>query len=83
MKSTIGKARTVTVEVKAAFLCGLFNGYKDHPDPAAQKFFAALKPHAITAAQIAFGDGAFNPTDIWRMENFYDGIVTNCEESQP
>lgn len=79
MQGTIGKARTVTTEVKAAFLCGMYNGYKDNKDAASKRFVAELKPHAITAAQVAFGDGAFNPLRVWEMEAFYDRVVTNCE----
>jgi hypothetical protein len=81
MQGTIGRARTVSVEVKAAFLCGLYNGYKDNEDAASKRFVAELKPHAIVAAQVAFGDGAFNPLQVWEMESFYDRVVTNCEAS--
>jgi hypothetical protein len=79
MQGTVGKARTVTTEVKAAFLCGMYNGYKDNKDAASKRFVAELKPHAITAAQVAFGDGAVNPLQVWEMEAFYDRVVTNCE----
>lgn len=79
MQGTIGKAREVSTEVKAAFLCGMYNGYKCSSDPKVKKFVADLKPHAMTAAQIAFGDGAFNPLAVWEMESFYDRVVENCE----
>lgn len=82
MSGTIGRARTVPIEVKAAFLCGLYNGYKDNADIAVERFAQELKPHAIVAAQIAFGDGAFNPMSVFEMEAFYDRVVTNCEEGE-
>lgn len=78
-RSDVGRARVVSVEVKAAFLAGMFNGYKDNPDPAVQRFVEDLRPHAITAAMVAFGDGAFNPIKVLEMEAFYDRVVTCCE----
>jgi hypothetical protein len=78
---TVGKAREVPTEVKAAFLCGMYNGFKDNEDEHSKRFVAELTPHAITAAQVAFGDGAFNPISVWEMEAFYDRVVANCEAS--
>ena len=79
MQGTIGKARTVSTEVKAAFLCGMYNGYKDRKDAASKRFFEALRPHAMVAAQIAFGEGEFNPLAVWDMKKFYGSICSNCE----
>ncbi len=77
----IGKARSVSTEIKAAFLVGMFNGSKYGDGDDAIAFREQLKPHAFTAALIAFGDGAFNPIAVWEMEAFYDRIVDNCEEA--
>ena len=81
--TSIGKARSVSTEIKAAFLCGMFSGAKFGTGEDAEKFRQELLPHARTAALIAFGDGAFNPMLVWQMEMFYDRIVDNCEASCP
>ena len=83
VESTVGRARSVSTEVKAAYLCGLFAGMQsaNERSPEADQFAKELRPHARTAAQIAFGDGAFNPLAIFQMEAFYDRVVDNCEQS--
>ncbi len=75
----IGRARSVSTEVKAAYLCGLYAGAHWDDSEATKAFIAELRPHAETAAHIAFGDGAFNPLAIWEMEAFYERVVCNCE----
>lgn len=79
MQGTVGKAREVSTVVKAAFLCGMYNGYKDRDDEPSRVFLEQLRPHAYTAAKIAFGEGVFSVAEIWDMENFYNQVVSNCE----
>ena len=79
MSGTIGRARTVTTEIKAAYLCGLYAGLNSDSSAKAKAIKEEMRPHAETAAMIAFGDGAFNPLQIFEMESFYDRIVDNCE----
>ena len=79
MSGTIGNARSVSTDVKAAFICGLFNGYRISTDDQIKSFVKELEPHARTAAQIAFGNGAFSPLAVYEMEAFYDKVVDNCE----
>lgn len=79
---TVGRARTVSTEIKAAFLCGLFSGSNWSQSSRAKAFREEMRPHAETAARIAFGDGAFNPLDVWDMERFYDQVVDNCENGR-
>ena len=83
VENNVGRARTVSVEVKAAYLCGLYAGMCSANDrmPEADCFHRELRPHAKTAALIAFGDGAFNPLSVFEMERFYDRVVDNCEKS--
>ena len=79
---SIGRARSVSTEIKAAYLCGLYAGSNGTLNAKAQAFRDELEPHAKTAALIAFGDGAFNPLSVWEMEAFYDRVVDHCEQSK-
>ena len=78
MNTPIGKARDVIVEVKAAYLTGLYAGLSVEPY-ANQELLDAMRPHAITAAQVAFGDGAFSPVALWKMVEYYDAWVDRME----
>ena len=80
--NTIGKARDVTTETKAAFIAGLFSGSNISNNQQAKEWRDRARKHAETAAMIAFGDGVFNPMDVWGMERFYDEVVSNCENGK-
>ena len=79
-EACIGRARTVSTEVKAAYICGVFAGGCHDPKvrPFAEKYFH----HAETAAKIAFGNGCFNPIQVFQMERFYDLLIDKIEESK-
>ncbi len=81
--SSVGNAREVPVEVKAAYLCGMWAGTNDIDSESVNRFRESLRPHAVVAAMVAFGDGAFNPLQVWEMEAFYDRVVDSCEQSAP
>lgn len=59
--NTIGRARIVSTEVKAAYLCGLFAGSNWSNSAKVKKFRNENRHVAFVAASIAFGEGVFSP----------------------
>lgn len=69
-------AKNISTELKAAYLVGLFAGTNAARQTRhMQEYRKALFPHAVTAMQIVYEGGAFNPISIYEMEKFYDRIV--------
>lgn len=69
-------AKSISVELKAAYLVGLFAGTNaSRQTKQMQVYRKALFPHALTAMQIVYEGGAFNQISIYEMEKFYDHIV--------
>ncbi|MCK4820390.1 hypothetical protein KA005_31790 [bacterium] len=73
-------AKNISTELKAAYLIGLFAGTNScSKNKKMNDYRKKLYPHAITAIQIVYEDGAFNPIAVYKMEEFYNRI---CDESK-